>query len=506
MIAGNVERYPLWLKEMHRQSHGNADLVAHFYRRAFNLLREGGTFGLIATNTIAQGDTRATGLRWICKNGGEIYCAEQRRKWPGLAAVVVSVIHVQKGPYTGTKNLNNEDTETITAFLLSRGDHDDPERLKASARKSFQGSIVLGMGFTFDDTDKKGVATALRERNRLIAEEPRNKEAIFPYIGGDEVNSSPTHKHHRYVINFHDYPLRRTDLDETWEFAEAPQRREWVRKGIVPLDYPAPVAADWPTLLAIVEEKAKPERDVQNRKALRERWWQFAEKRPGLYSAIGDLDSVLAISCHGQYSAFARLPPNVVYSHGLIAFPLPTHAAFCVLQSRPHEIWARLFGSSLEDRLRYTPTDCFETFPFPADWESRADLEAGGRNYYKFRAKLMVENKEGLTKTYNRFHDPEERDTRIAELRKLHEAMDRAVLRAYGWNDLPDVQCEFIPDYEVDEEGSGRTKKPWRYRWPDEVRDEVLMRLLALNRDRARDEKLTGDASAGTKARQSSAR
>ena len=118
----------------------------------------------------------------------------------------------------------------------------------------------------------------------------------------------------------------------------------------------------------------------------------------------------------------------------------------------------------------------------------------------------MVENKEGLTKTYNRFHDPEERDTRIAELRKLHEAMDRAVLRAYGWNDLPDVQCEFIPDYEVDEEGSGRKKKPWRYRWPDEVRDEVLMRLLALNRDRARDEKLAGDASAGTRARRSSAR
>ncbi len=62
-----------WLKEIHPESHGNADLVAHFYRRSFDLLRKGGTFGLIATNTIAQGDTRSTGLRWISKNGGEIY-------------------------------------------------------------------------------------------------------------------------------------------------------------------------------------------------------------------------------------------------------------------------------------------------------------------------------------------------------------------------------------------------------------------------------------------------
>ena len=64
-----------WLKTIHDESHGNADLVAHFFRRAFNLLRNEGTFGLIATNTIGQGDTRATGLRWICKHGGTIYAA-----------------------------------------------------------------------------------------------------------------------------------------------------------------------------------------------------------------------------------------------------------------------------------------------------------------------------------------------------------------------------------------------------------------------------------------------
>ena len=93
VAAGNVAGYPSWLKEMHEESHGNADLVAHFYRRAFNLIRDGGTFGLIATNTIAQGDTRSTGLRWICEYGGEIYRATRRVKWPGDAAVIV-----ERGP------------------------------------------------------------------------------------------------------------------------------------------------------------------------------------------------------------------------------------------------------------------------------------------------------------------------------------------------------------------------------------------------------------------------
>ena len=163
VAAANVASYPDWLKQVHEESHGNADLVAHFFRRAFGLLRTSGTSGLIATNTIAQGDMRSTGLRWICKHGGEIYGAQRRVKWPGLAAVVVSVLHVHKGHFPGVKLLDGELVDTITAFLFHRGGHDDPARLKANAGKSFQGSIVLGMGFTFDDTDTKGVAIPTRK-------------------------------------------------------------------------------------------------------------------------------------------------------------------------------------------------------------------------------------------------------------------------------------------------------------------------------------------------------
>lgn len=164
-------------------------------------------------------------------------------------------------------------------------------------------------------------------------------------------------------------------------------------------------------------------------------------------------------------------------------------------------MWARFFGSSLEDRLRYTPSDCFETFPFPADWETRPDLEAIGREYYAFRASLMVANNQGLTTTYNRFHDPLERDPQIVRLRELHASMDRAVLDAYGWNDVP-VTCEFVEENPEDEDaepepGAKPRRRKFRYRWPDDVRDDVMGRLIALNTSRAAEEARRGAGTVG---------
>jgi len=465
--AGNVSGYPVWLKELHEDTHGNADLVAHFFRRAFQLLRADGTFGLIATNTIAQGDTRASGLRWICKHGGEIFAARRRVKWPGMAAVVVSVVHVMKGRVEGVKRLDELNVERVTAFLFHRGGNDDPARLAANAGKSFQGSIVLGMGFTFDDSDTEGVATSIAEMRRLIEKDPRNREVIFPYIGGDEVNTSSTHEHHRYVINF-------------GEKGEEECRRRW------------------PDLIQIVEQKVKPERMQNNREVRKRYWWRFGETTPALFAAIVGVERALV--CPGgtsasKYLSFTFLPTGMVYSQTLCVFPVSCDAAYCALQARVHEVWARFFGSTLEDRFRYNSSDCFETFPLSESWQTHAALEVAGRACYEFRAALMIRNHEGLTTTYNRFHDPDERDPDILKLRELHAAMDRAVLDAYGWQDIP-TKCEFLLDYEIDGEEWGNKKKPYRYRWPDDVRDEVLARLLELNAARAQAETLAGD---GTK-------
>jgi hypothetical protein len=460
ITASSGSNYLQWLLALHDESHGNADLVAHFYRRAFNLVRKGGAFGLIATNTIAQGDTRGTGLRWIRHHDGIIFAARKRIKWPGEAAVVVSVVHVHKGTLEGPYELDGRSVNQITAFLFHAGGDDDPKRLLANANKSFQGSILLGMGFTFDDTDRSGVANPISQMHELIRKDPRNAERIFPYIGGEEVNDSPTHAHHRYVISF-------------GQMSEAEARR-------------------WPDLMAIVEAKVKPDRLAQNREIRARYWWRFGEVAPALYEAIRGLDRVLVHAFVSKYLQFAFVPSDVVIAGPAQVFVFNSTAAFAVLQSRVHEAWARQFASTLEDRLQYTPSDCFETFPFPIEWQANRQLESASREYYEFRTTLMVRNNEGLTKTYNRFNDPDERHPDIVKMRDLHAAMDRAVLDAYGWANIQPT-CEFILDYEdeEDEEAGGRPtrrRKPWRYRWPDEIRDEVLGRLLALNAERAREE------------------
>ena len=499
LIASNRDRYPDWLKAMHEESHGNSDLVAHFFRRAFTLLRREGCFGLIATKTIHQGDTRHTGLRWICvEGGGTIYAARRRYKWVGAAAVVVSVVWVAKGTLPGPYELDGKSVDRITAYLFHDGGHEAPAALAANANNSFQGSIVLGMGFTFDDTDKKGVASPLAEMQRLITKNPSNAECIFPYLGGEEVNDSPTHAYHRYVINFADFPLQRRDFGESWLRADTKHRDGWLRTGVVPLDYPDAVAADWPDLLEIVRERVKPIRDKDNREIRRKFWWRFGEATPALVAALVGRNRALVLSRIGQKLAIARVPTDAVFAETTVVFPLDNWGALTVLQSRIHESWARFFASSMKDDLRYTPEDCFETFPFPFSWETDAMLEAAGRDYHEFRAALMVGNDEGLTKTYNRFHDPDEVSADIEKLRELHAAMDVAVLKAYAWEEIvPRCECKFLLDYEDEDEDddNGRArkrKKSYRYRWPDEVRDEVLARLLKLNAERAERERVLG--------------
>ena len=423
------ESYRDWLSTVHVNSSRNADLAAHFFRRSFSMLRKGGCSGLIATNTIAQGDTRSTGLRWICNHAGTIFRATKRLKWPGEAAVVVSVVHICNGPMEGPFLLNGRFVDRISAYLFHSGGNDDPRSLKASSGKAFIGSNVLGLGFTFDDNDATGVATPIAKMIQLADRNPRNKEVIFPYIGGEEINSSPTQEHDRYVINF-------------GERSETECRDSW------------------PELMAIVEEKVKPERLLQGNIVNPDRWWLFARPAAQLTAAARGLDKVLACGIISNKIQFAFLPTGMVYSHKLVVVPLEEFSAFATLQSRIHEVWARFFSSSMKDDINYAPSDCFETFPFPEGYQSDASLDAAGKACYIFRADVMVRNSEGLTKTYNRFHDPNEDSPDIVRLRDLHAAMDRAVLDAYGWQDIQPV-CEFIPEFddEEDEDDNGRPTK-----------------------------------------------
>ncbi len=367
--------------------------------------------------------------------------------------------------------LDGKEVDKITAFLFHAGGHEDPKRLAANAGKSFIGSYVLGMGFTFDDSNPD--ATSIEEMHRLIESNPKNADLIFPYISGEDVNTSPTQSHHRYVINF-------------GEMTEDEARQ-------------------YPDLMSIVENKVKPERDKlgnnPDAKRRRGKWWLWGRYTPALFKAIAPLDRVLVNSLYTKHLSFIFLSSKIVFANKLNVIPFDSYTVFTTLQSTVHEIFARFFSSTLEDRLAYAPSDCFETFPFPPNWENNPQLEAIGKEYYEYRAQLMINHNQGLTTTYNRFHDPDESDTAILELRELHNQMDRAVLDAYGWQDIQPV-CEFLLDYEDEDEapdpageGSrrGEKKKPYRYRWTDDIRDEVLARLLALNESCYQEEVLRGD-------------
>ena len=442
-----------WLFEIHPGSGGKSDLVAHFFRRAATLLGAHGTIGLIATNTIGQTDTRASGLQILLRGGFAIYAATQSRTWPQPgAAVHVAIVHLVKGtpllhvPLPVLAHGHDARTvEAINSRLRGKPERPDPVALRSNANLSFLGCYVAGQGFTFDDAEPDG--TPISEMERLLAKDPPNAERIFPYIGGEEVNSDPEQRPRRYIINF-----AGMDLEE---------------------------AARWPDLLTIVREKVKPYRDGVNRKAHRDAWWQYGDRRPGLYAALPHVKRCLANSQVSKHLLFAWQPTDRVFAHTLYVYPVEHNTFFAVVQSRVHEGWARLLSSSLEDRLRYTPSDCFETFPFPEP-DPRAvipALEELGARLDAERAAYMVAEQVGLTELYNRLKDPEHDDPRILALRALHEDLDRAVLRAYGWNGIQ------VPPYCLRTEEDRRAHERFE--------DDVIDRLFVLNEQRAAEEART---------------
>jgi hypothetical protein len=294
---------------------------------------------------------------------------------------------------------------------------------------------------------------------RLISQEPRNQEVIFAYIGGQEFNASPDQSPNRFVIDFGE----RTE----------------------------PEAREWPSLFSIVEERVRPVRAGNKQRNYRENWWLHANRVLEAPEYLRQHHRIMALTSVSRHISVAFVAGGTIVADSMVLFLLHDDADFALLQSRIHELWARFIGSSMKDDLRYT-TPCFDTFPRP-EGAGRQTLRAIGLEYYEFRAGVMRLSGEGLTKTYNRVHDPEERDPGILKLRELHIAMDHAVLSAYGWSDIR-TDCQFLLDYEIDEEEWGDKRKPWRYRWSDEIQDEVLARLVELNAERARSEVRAGTA------------
>ena len=431
--------YFAWLKAMYPPAAGKTDICAFFFRRADYLLGTHGTLGLVATNTIAQGDTRESGLLPVVLTGARIYEAWPSRPWPGEAAVSVAVVHVARGRAVpaGAARLNGLPVAQIDSRLQAGSERPSPVRLAANHLQSFIGCKIYGQGFLISRS----------EREALIAEDSRNAERIQLYVGGEDVNTSPTLDADRWVINFGTMTLHE--------------------------------AKRWPALLAIAETvrlERSGTRDTADGRRLKELWWQFFRTAPDLYAAIKPLQRCLITSAISKHRVFAMVDTNAVYSHNTYVFSLPAMSSFAVLQSRPHVFWANLLSSGLEDRSGYRPSDCFETFPFPHD---PTPLEPIGERLYTTRAAYMLATDQGLTKTYNALKSPACDDPRILALRELHLELDRAVLTAYGWSDIP---IPLFQDPTTPAEKSARQA----------FEDEILDRLFALNAERAAEERRLG--------------
>lgn len=415
---------------------GNADLSAYFFLRAGQLARQFGDVALLATNTIAQGDTREVGLEQLVERGFTIPRAVVSRPWPGGASLAVSQVWMRRGKWLGQYILDDVPVSGITAFLAERDEvSQKPVTLAANAGKSYQGTIVLGKGFLLSQ----------ERAEQLIASDGRYMEALSPYLSGEDLNSRPDQSPSRWVINFHDWPLDR--------------------------------ARDYGELFQFVRDEVKPVRDASNKAVYRDKWWLFAERQTALYSKIERLERVLVVPETTKYCAFSLCSTGIIFSHMTKVLTMGDFSEFALLSSSVHESWARQFSSTLETRLKYATTDCFENFPFPDDF---SDLDDIGQRYHTHRQGIMLERQEGLTKTYNRFHDPHEAAQDIAELRELHLEMDQAVARAYGWDDL-NLGHDFH-----------QTKQGLRYAISEAARREVLGRLLRLNHERHAEEVAAG--------------
>jgi hypothetical protein len=452
-ISGNLgDKYRHWLEVAYDPYGGTADLCAAFYRRAYSLLKLGGRMGMVATNTIGQGDTRESGLAVLLRQGGAITFARRFIKWPGAANVEVNLVAIRKRAASSEQRavlpiLDDQPVPSISSRLDAEPEA-EPARLKQNEGKAFQGDIVRGIGFVLEPG----------EAEALIAKDPRNADCLFPYLNGEDLNSHPEQQPSRWVICFHDWDLER--------------------------------ARQYPDLLRMVEERVRPERERltgPGDKRNREYWWQFGAYRAGMRQAIAPLRRVLVRATVSETHAMTFVPNSWIYGHKVIVFAFEDDYHFALLQSNIHQDWFRRFTSTLRTDINYSPTDCFDTFPFPKLESESVRIEKMpqafqqaaqvGAAYHEHRRQVMLSRQLGLTKTYNLFHNPACQDADILRLRELHAEMDRAILACYGWQDLDPAHSFYQND-------RGQT----RYTISPEARREVLARLVELNLEIANQE------------------
>jgi type I restriction-modification system DNA methylase subunit len=410
-----------------KDKRGSADLCAYFFLQALKLINSVGTAGLLATNTIAQGDTREVGLDQIVAEGMTIYRANPSRPWPGAANLEVAHVWMLRGDWKGSFVLDDIEVPGIISSLTAPGIvKGKPHRLSANLRKCIKGSEVGGMD----------AFVITREVAEVLADKDLNapKVVLRPFIGYEDLVANEFQQTNRFCIYFSDW-----DIESAEEY---PACLEYIRS--------------------------------HTGESTRIDWWRFRRPTPELYRAIARNQRVLVIGETSEAVAPIFVTNGQIFTKTLIVFSADSASMFSIVTSSLHYAWVLQYGSTLETRAKYIITDCFETFPFP---HSISSLELIGEHYHSKRHMIMRQRHIGLTELYNLFHDADCQESDIRELREIHRELDSEVARAYGW-----ANCKL-------DHGFNRTKQGLRYTISEAARREVLDLLLALNHQRHAEEK-----------------
>lgn len=381
--------YVEWLKK--EFGVGVKDFCVYWFRLAAEHLKPGQHVGLVGTNSISQNLGRSASLEYVIARGGIISDAVSSQKWPGEAKVHVSLVNWVQTPTGSTSAvLDGVSVDRINASLRAEGARGwRPVALSANSRRCFEGPSPKAKGLLVSPEE----AARLRE-----LDDADYAHVVRPYLTAaditDRVDQSPS----RWALDF-----RLMTLEQ---------------------------AMKYPAALAIARELVRPERSKNRRKAYRDNWWLFAEPRRAMRTALEPLSRFVALPRHAKRAAFVWQSADVLASDATDVFAFDDDFSMAVLQSRAHVAWAWHNASTLETRLRYTPSSVFETFPWPdrATDEQREVAADACRRLLARRAELCEQHQVGLTKLYNAMDEGA-----YTDLKALHREVDEAVAACYGW-------------------------------------------------------------------------
>ncbi|MDQ3507846.1 MAG: class I SAM-dependent DNA methyltransferase [Actinomycetota bacterium] len=380
-----------------------ADLVTYWFEKARSLISDGKLerAGLLATNSIRGGANRRVLQR--IKETGDIFFAESDRPWIlNGAAVRVSMVGFDDGS-EGEKMLDGAPADAVNSDLTGALDLTSASRLAENSNLAFMGDTKGGPFDLSPDIARKLLSATGNPNGRP------NTDVIRPWVNGLDITRRPRGFH---IIDFG------TEMSlEDAALYEAP------------FEY--------------VNEHVRPKREKS--RSTRSEWWLHERPRVDMRRALNGMERFIVTPSVAKYRLFAWSSPPTLVDHAAFAFARDDDYFFGVLHSRAHEIWSLRMGRSLEDRPRYTPTTCFETFPLP--WPP------GGEPEGDVRVEAISEAARRLDELRRRWLDPEGAsepelkkrtltnlyNARPTWLENAHRALDGAVFEAYGWtSDITD--------------------------------------------------------------------